>query len=564
MTTETKMTTKHILTALGLLLVAASNTAFSSSSPLEPSSSSPLAPLVEANKSRGFTTWLPVTDATSYSVEVYNKDRDGDLNLISTLSSEHNYIHMDPLLLTIPDIYFQIKALNNDRVMEVSDVNPNQMILGEAYDYDEMCRRTCDGKTVAWTMHSLARRHYTGQIDNNGNPVYTLGNKQLQLTTAYQYYDATSATYVPYWQAVSADVFGEMSTNPLHPYAQSTTGGYSLYARRSISDYLSPGVTFRDAQNNVVIDGWLIEKKLDQYDYMNMVWTYENADAGMDICSDAVSDDPVNGNIMPWVAFFNTYMNMDMINPPANVDQHFNNGVTPETIVCSPAWTNSHDTGVPDEGWNNWFTNLYESVAEFEAELANYGMSGTGENLPVPFTWNHVTNYINDFAAIVSEDGDHVTGIRINSITDSRVEIDYVNRDGRFVVANSSGDVSVGLYAITLYTSDGNAIPSVLEFTNKLAGAKQSEFAKLTIAPSSVENKVLIATAEATQNAKAQIFVYDLLGEQIYTEAITLERGKAHETRVSIENVAMPMRQLRVSLVFRDGSVLQQPALVVQ
>lgn len=79
--------------------------------------------LIDPAVSRGYLTWVNVPTATSYKLEFFLNDASS--TQIAQFEFDKNYIKVDPLLFTIPNIAYTITALSNNSTI----VSTTQMSL---------------------------------------------------------------------------------------------------------------------------------------------------------------------------------------------------------------------------------------------------------------------------------------------------------------------------------------------------------------------------------------------------------------------------------------------------
>lgn len=508
-------------------------------------------PLTDASKSRGFSVWQPIEGAT-YRVEIYQKDE--GYQLIGSDQTANSYYHFDPLIFTVPGIGYKIIALsaqNPSIVLSESDIIEYNGIVGDPMDYHTICKATCDGRTYAWSMEAYGEINWLQQWDEMGNQAYTLGNIRLQLDGAAQYYNSQTGDYTPYWQPISQNNWDNISST--HPYKQILSPYTDLYMKLPVSPNLSDGPFF-DASNNPVIDGKLVEKKLDQFNYMKHASTIESASATSYICSA-----PLTGFGLSWSNFFNQHMG-ELYNPVPTSVQPFALTV-PDGVECLEAYS-SPDPWDDGEDWNDWVENLYDAAREIEEELID--LTNGGGLSDGDLNWGTVLQEFEQLCTIESTAGATINSVLIQSVIHPETyAIMQMDENSRLILKENSGDLTTGVHSIGLYTSDGNVLSSIMEFTHELPQAKLNEYNQLVIFPNPIEDRVLKLSVRSSKDSEAQLFVHNLFGDQVYSEYISLTDANEFIREIDVQNVQSPLYQLKVTLVFSDGSVLQNTALTV-
>lgn len=332
--------------------------------------------LTEPTKSRGYISWMPVTNANNYQINFYDLSNSNS-NILS-LSTNYNYIKLDPLILHLPNVYYVISALDNSSQIIYSS-NPNYNVVNPEGDpvYDVQCEKVCNGKTYAYKMTGQKK-----ELDDNINP---LGPMQILAQEAYAFQDEVTGVYVPLYQAMSQTVFDGLSQ--YHPYKQYYPYNYTGYTYVTLPTG-HPGVYY-DAAGDPVDKGLLISKKMDQFSYFDGKLTTESADAGYEICGNNLSG---AGN--SWINFFNTYV-QDVTYPTTSTA--FSPFIM-HNLQCVGAWEHTDENGNIEWGsggeWTDWITELIQDFAKDHHNLNN------GNNTGSTINWATLSSYFGDLAFV--------------------------------------------------------------------------------------------------------------------------------------------------------------------
>lgn len=211
----------------------------------------PVNSLIKPNESRGYILWSRVPNA-DYVVNVFEKDSLNNLNLIATKSTDNNYARLSSYL-TNPKAYYSVSAHNsgNGALIVTSDPQPVNDLPPTT-----VCEKKCNGLTYSYQFNHM-----------EDTPEFGSGGAHfLTVYPTNDVVDNVNGIIVPFWQARSTIQYNQLSPN--HPYKRATANGpvgqavYEYKHAQIINGNAGTiGGPFFDAQNNVVADGWLIEKK---------------------------------------------------------------------------------------------------------------------------------------------------------------------------------------------------------------------------------------------------------------------------------------------------------------
>ena len=479
------------------------------------------------------------------------------------MTTTKNYIQMDPLTFLIPNFGYMVSALDaNGVVHTTTPVYPNEAPPGENYGIAELYQKKCNGRTYAYEIRQWAHLIPTGGVDPlTGLPAYSLGNKRLSVNDTYQYYNPEIAAVNYYWQPISSNGWSLYGSG--HPYKaqgygtqQITLNGELInvvdhpYKKVQIDyDLVNNHGPFIDASGAAVTNGFLVEKKMDQFSYMAATPTIATSSAEL----------AANAQIQGWIDFYNSY------HAPWSVPA--TNGFNVPT-TSALACVNAYGPVIPgsDEGtgeqWHDWYTDLIASVADAEADLnGGGGMSGTGGS-----SWDEFATKFNALKNTPSPDNEMINGVALSSVSfdGANAYFNTKNSNGvSFDLVENNGRFNQGLYNLMLFTPAGDPFLTYFELTNEIQEAKLKDFVTVQINPNPVTNDLLKIDFMAMKDVQGQLYVHNLNGDLIVSKSISLLRNIALSDVINIASVASPMFQLRVSVVFNDGSIIQQTASTV-
>lgn len=485
--------------------------------------------LIKPNESRGYILWNPVPNA-DYVVNIYEMQSTGNLSLIATKSTDNNYARLSGYLSN-PDAYYSISAYNSGNGTLIVEGNP-QAING--LPPESMCTKKCNGVDYAYEFNLMEAEATVGQ-----------GERWLMVSPTNDVVDNANGIIIPFWQAISTSQYNQLP--PLHPYKRVTANGPigpAIYEYKH-AQIINGGAMFNgeaiggpffDAQNNVVTDGWLIEKKLNKYYHFGTSRTTAQPD--LNLCS---------ADMNFWVNFYNNGNPYGFQQVSTDLEYFIGpitvNNPIPSELACVPALNGT--TGGDDD-----CCNTFEMVNDFLdcIVLATWDPEQGQESEAWFDCWDEL------------EDPDPVVGVHINpfDMNENFTLSAGIDSMGNLNVIDQVGSISDGLYKITLYTSSGTVIPSVFEHRSKKIHDKDR--VKLDVTPNPIANNELKFKISSEEVIDTQIEVISLDGTTLYSETVTLSNATdLHRTIPVAANT--PYNQIRVNLIFNDGSMIQKTAL---
>lgn len=296
---------------------------------------------------------------------------------------------------------------------------------------------------------------------------------------------------------------------------------------------------YRDKFNNPVSDGFLIEKKLDEFTHLNGSMTVETAVPNTDIC--AVND------INYWKNFFNQYVDLNPVNIPSSVEPFAY--TVPVGVECLETYDHTGVTSgdVLDNDWNAWVKELYESVDYTEEAIGSSSSSGHGK------LFNELISQFNQLLN-TSFSGDSVSFIVLESIDKRNFSEAIIKKDvNGYYLLYSTGLFQKGLYNISFRSAKGNVFPTVFKISSDLVVTQLKEDVDVIAYPNPIVNDQLNLKIDSKQALLARLLLSDNEGNLIINEEIKLKNGISNYTYdlSSIKN----SNYLVLNVVYPDGSV---------
>lgn len=499
-----------------------------------PETPSPLNSYIKPSDSRGYICWNEFEGADQYLIRIYTADEDGVLSVIREVFTTKNYHLLGLEYLTDISKFYSISAYNRGVLVEEGDRTP----FAQEYLIDEECKKKCNGETYAYQISYLTYENA---------PAYV--NDRLVVNPTNNFVDLASGIGTPFYQAVSMAQHDIMIATG-HPYAE--INGYTINGPNWVYKHVpiissctyiggvAVGAPYTDANGNPVCDGYLIEKKMDQFSYMASNST--SSDPGINICDPTV---PITwgGGMM---AYYNAYQNpIDPAYIPANTLPF--TAITPTSLECNGTGGYSGPGGgsgfTPVEDWPNDFVNcIFEAVIEV-----------SNEEVPA--------NFDPCFKELVSP-GSGVTGLLFEPLDQAVSNVFVTNNDGRYTV---EGELFVGLYNMHIFTDAGGVLSTVGEVTEEdliPEPAPTSTAVDLSIAPNPILENMLIYSIASELETSVRITITNLNGEITFDSEESLSIGSDLRMEMSVDPETYTYGQIVITLTFPDGSTIQEIGLI--
>jgi hypothetical protein len=461
---------------LAILILASVNECFSQDS----GEANRLNTTINPYESRGYLHWESEPDEY-YLVTIMHKDDQNQFSEVESLKTKNPYARIDLKYTRETDYYFTVTAFDENTGVVNGSSDPISAV--DPY-YDptvDVCQYVYDGENYAWKLQ-LKQDYY------NLTGIYNPSEEGfLQLNQGFKF--VSEGVYSPFYQAI--DLINYNQLDPTHPYRQMYNNGNYRYDHIQIDASLAGGPFF-DAQNNVVLNGWLIEKKLDQFEHFN----YD-----------------ITNSILPSATF------CDM--SASGWYETFNNSYGPPSINgVIPAITE--------------FATQYGIPAELTCNTSNgtYTDGGNGDN---PFENEFINNvfacwYDNEdleaYADCLDEDvltgGQILTDIILIPL-DKNGSKHHLQRDptyGKFVDLDFNSINKNGLYEVQIFTNSQNVFKSIIENVSDKNLVEDKDFVQMSISPNPIENNVMKLNVKTEKDMNAKLVVYTLANVVLYDATV--------------------------------------------
>lgn len=476
--------------------------------------------IIEPVKSNGFIYWEKGNES-NFSINIYQMINN-NLTLVRTDYTSDNYFKFNASQLLSSDLYYEIWAFNsNGAVVSKGDpvkINPNSP------PPSPYCFKDCNGKKEAFRIYQM--QQYNGGL-------YLMASNEAGV-------DIYTGQQTIFYQAVDESYF--VSLNPNHPYKKTNSAGNYDRGCIMINQY-TPGGPFWDATNNVVINGRIIEKRMDKYAHFNSANT--GTYTGMDSWCDAALPTAVSN--------FNSNVETGTLMPITGeqywfFDQTGTNGqgqpiyTIPNGLYCS-------ENGPTDAGGSTsspYTNDMLDLIKDcFYAASVDNGD-------PVD-----CIAFQGDTSSVLSN-GAVLNGITIGGLktTDDNYFVSIDNKDGVKKTLRNIGVFERGLHRVIFYYNDG----SVRSFYTELGVQPKNERITVDIYPNVINGRNLKFGLTSSLDANVSLYVQKLDGTTVYTEQLNLVNNQIVNRDIEVSG-DIPYNQLRVSVVLPDGTTIQKTAM---
>lgn len=314
---------------------------------------------------------------------------------------------------------------------------------------------------------------------------------------------------------------------PNHPYVVENSGSGAGRLYRKIEIPQNSNATYRDKDNFVVNNGYLIEKRLDQYANRN----------GQKSTSfhDPLCGPTINAN--SWADFFDS-----------NLDPSFG-GATPivsnwqyyfpsnEELVCQPS---GPTTGPSVPVFN---------LAQYAKKLKKFTECAEASLLPFPFPCDKILMGFNAFTiSPIGDTSDYSVSFEVSDRGDDSTV--FKIKGG---ANNENFEIKKGLYYLTAFTDDGLVIPTVIDFISSKPITPYSHYSKLKINSNPIIDQILNFDLIDSEGELKSIRLYDIYGNLLYSEnSSDKDISRMVDLRASSSVLFV------LSVVYPDGSVIQE------
>lgn|GEM_PF-4984608 len=470
-------------------------------------------------KCGGYTAWDG--GAVSATVSVYEKV--GSVyNLVNQETTSKKYARINPRYFNSPNYYYKI-------VITKPDLTTDETIYVPAVPIgytgpSEIARKKCNGR---WYAYDLVAYEITP------------GTTGIYVDGANNYYDAANLLWVPYYQAIDATTWSVMSsvtpTHPvMHPYA---SGALGVYDKRALVA-LPHGSGYYDRNGAGVSNGWLIEKKYDEFNHFDASHTLAAADFP-DISV------PLTGMGSSWIGFFNSHIDGSSYNGGSfpTVPGPFATTV-PTGLECVAPYLLPPDP-VLDSGsnWNDWVTEYKELVHDLESAI---GVGGGGVT----------TKDVEDMIHTVFIDSDEVVFTQGVNFRKYKSE-NYINltRSGNGLEVYNATTIPAGLYEVTVYSNTDKILPLYIDVKYPIPFAPLKDYASILITPNPIIANDLTLNIKNSKPGNVTVRLYDMNNTLLHTDAFNMT-AKELNKHYDITSYTLPSNQIIVKVSFADNSYL--------
>ncbi|MNU60175.1 hypothetical protein D3C71_493580 [compost metagenome] len=467
---------------------------------------------IDPAKSNGFTTWKETM--VSSTLSIYEKVG-SSYNLITSQTTTKDYIRIDPVYFNTPNYYYRIVGTRADNSTTETGYVPALPVGGTGYI--EYGAKVCNGESYAYELLAF------------GNDASS--NVRLKAQSTEYYYDPSNLTWIPYFQPVSNSVWTAMPGT--HPYK---TAAYKVVPIANYLIHLGDTVRYFDKQNNPVIDGYLVEKRFDQFEKYHTASTRMTADFPYNTSPN------LTGPGSSWVGFFNSYVDTLTYNTPSFSAGNF----VPTTVTgleCIESYTLPTDSG-PGPIWVGWVDSMHKVIHDLEVEIENgFGSLGTSELEDLIHTIH-----------IDSTDDIYVTGVTFKKYN-ATPYINLVKNGNTLDVHSVGSSIPAGLYEVNVFSNIGKVIPLYIDVKYAIPFSPLKNYATVSIAPNPIISNDLTVNIKNKKTGNISVKLYDINGNLLHTNSFKMTQKEVTK-HYDISSYTLPSNQIIVKVSFLDGSFI--------
>lgn len=171
--------------------------------------------------------------------------------------------------------------------------------------------------------------------------------------------------------------------------------------------------------------------------------------------------------------------------------------------------------------------------------------------------WNRFFDYM-------PSDKPYVTGIDVkpidlnnNNAANFRLLIDKIK--GNYLLR--SNKFESGLYYVDYIYSNGEIYNSIEELNFPDNFILNRDKVQVKISPNKIENNLINLDLNALDNVCFKLEIIDLAGALIHSEQIDMKKEEQLNKKIAVSSANVAYNQLRLNLLFEDGSSIQQTIL---
>jgi hypothetical protein len=506
---------------------------------------------IQPATSQGYLYWKEVPNAV-YKVNLYKK-MGSNFIFTTALNSNKNYLKLSSDVLAGKNMYYELIALNH--------LNGNTLLTGEktpienkyksgsigsgddgganGNDTDNKCTAVCNGPDYAYQLDIW-------EYPNHELPGYMdLSETYFSMSTI-----AGIQVVTPFYEAISILNWNQLPNS--HPYKTSS------YQKVQIIPNGSGIPLFFDKMNQPVFSGWNVQKKTNKFSHMTTAETSATPDPNV-YCPATTSN--------LWISFFNNYTTSADFSDDEWMGY---NKLNTTNLVCESGWQNDgHPGGVlSDEEIINDFGTFIDCIYGLEwgseAWLHCFEVYGFSPNVTPEKPDKPAVDFDRPLTDKPIATKPRIAGIDvspINSLDEDAANFQLVIDEKGANYHYRTQGLKNGLYYVAYIFSDGTIIPIVTElnFPDKIVSTKEK--VEVKISPNKIENNLINLDLKAFDNVRFKLEIKDLAGALIYSEQIDMKKAEQLNKKIAVSSANVAYNQLRLNLLFEDGSSIQQTIL---
>lgn len=491
---------------------------------------------IQPATSQGYLYWKEVPNAV-YKVNLYKK-MGSNFIFTTALNSNKNYLKLSSDVLAGKNMYYELIALNhlNGNTLLIGEKTPieNKYKSGDdplvGVDYELDCIKQCNGSDYAYQL-SIYRP------TSNATPSFGF----MQIETTYE--NSVNGSFTPFYLAISQADYDLL--DPYHPWKE------QIYIANVLTDLYhkiqilpnSNNGPYYDKNGILVNSGWLIEKKPNAF--ARMLGSKTVSEPDQFFC--------FNTPQYSWLTFYNASSDLNY-----SSYNYFNyiSTINPEVLglTCDqPGWQKPIKPILPKPekpilDFDHNYTSFKDCI---DKSQAIYGSSEWWD------CWNRFFDYM-------PSDKPYVTGIDVkpidlnnNNAANFRLLIDKIK--GNYLLR--SNKFESGLYYVDYIYSNGEIYNSIEELNFPDNFILNRDKVQVKISPNKIENNLINLDLNALDNVCFKLEIIDLAGALIHSEQIDMKKEEQLNKKIAVSSANVAYNQLRLNLLFEDGSSIQQTIL---